>query len=323
MHLGRKTGSRPVALSDARRKAFVLLWVAGLALSIFATQARSQELEVRRWSHLPIGSNVGGTGYGYTNGDVAFDPVLQLGDVEVEMHSYPIKYLRSFELLGKSARFEVWQIYQDAFWQGTLSGQPASTDRSGWSDMSMRLAVNLIGAPPLKGEEFAEYRSKIPDENIVGFGMVVQIPTGHYIDDRLLNLGSNRYTFRPQVGWMHNRENWSIETTGSAWLYTDNDRFFDGNLLEQLPFYTLESHIDYSFRPGLWAGAGLGYGIGGASSINGIDRNDTRENLGFEASVAYPIKKELGVRIGYVGLRRLVPFGVDSDSFLASLSLVW
>lgn len=285
--------------------------------------AWSQEIEARRWSHLPIGANFGGGGYASTMADVAFDPVLLLDNVEMKMNSFPMRYLRSFELMGKSSRVELWQAYHDARWEGTLNGVPSSTSRSGWSDMTLRLAVNLIGAPPLKGKEFSQYRVETEVETIVGVGLVVQLPTGHYIDDRLLNLGSNRYTFRPQLGVMHNRGKWTSEATFATWLYTDNNEFFSGNKLEQAPFYTLDGHVDYTFRPGLWAGAGLGYGLGAASTINGIDKNDNRENLGWEASVGYPFSKQLGLKLAYVGIRTLVPIGADSDSLAAGLSLLW
>ena len=298
--------------------ALVLLVVCGLA-----APANSQELEPRRWSHLPIGANFGGGGYAHTSADIAFDPVLLLDDVTLEMETFPLKYLRSFELLGKSARFDVWQSYQHARWKGTLDGVPASTSRSGWSDMSLRLAVNVIGALPLEGEAFNKYRAETPVETIVGLALVVQIPTGHYINDRLLNLGSNRYTFRPQLGVVHNRNKWSFESTFSTWVYTDNDDFFNGNYLEQAPFYTAEGYVNYTFRPGLWAGTGLGYGIGSTTTISGIDKNDERENIGWEASLGYPLSKRVGIKLAYIGIRTQVPVGADSDSLAAAMSILW
>lgn len=285
--------------------------------------ASSQEIEARRWSHLPIGANFGGIGYANTAADIAFDPVLLLDNVEMKMNSFPMRYLHSFELLGKSGRVELWQAYQEARWEGTLNGVPTSTSRSGWSDMSMRFAMNIIGATPLKGKEFSTYRKETEQETIVGVGLVVQIPTGHYIDDRLLNLGSNRYTFRPQLGVMRYQGKWTSEATFATWLYTDNNQFFSGNKLDQAPFYTLDGHVDYTLRPGLSAGVGLGYGLGAASNINGVYKNDNRENLGWEASVGYPFSPQLGLKLSYIGIRTLVPVGANSDSLAAGLSLLW
>ena len=77
------------------------------------------------------------------------------------------------------------------------------------------------------------------------------------MEDKLINLGNNRFTFRPQFGVLHNRGKWAMELTTAAWLYTDNDEFFNGRHLEQDPFFTADSHLIYTFRPGLWLSASL------------------------------------------------------------------
>ena len=93
------------------------------------------------------------------------------------------------------------------------------------------------------------------------------------MDDKLINLGTNRYTFRPQLGVVHNRGKWSMELTGAVYIYTDNNDFFNGNRLEQDPYYTIQTHLVYTFFPGLWTAAGAGYGYGGKSTISGEKKN--------------------------------------------------
>jgi hypothetical protein len=284
---------------------------------------RGQQLEPRRWSHLPIGSNFGGTGYAFTGADIAFDPVLKLDQVTMEMHTLPIKYIRCFEFAGKTARVDWIQAYQKASWEGLLEGTPATTSRSGWSDMAMRLAINVIGAPPLRGEEFAAYRAETTEETIVGLALLMQFPTGKYEEDKLLNIGTNRFTFRPQFGAVHRRGKWSSELTGSAWIYTDNDEFFDGNVLEQDPLFTLQGHLDYTFRPGLWAGTGLGYGAGNHSTVNSVKKDDRRQNLAWVASVGYPFSPRCGIKFSYVGVATLVDVGADMHTGLVAVSALW
>jgi len=46
--------------------------------------------------------------------------------------------------------------------------------------------------------------------------MQVSLPVEQYFPDRLINLGSNRFTFRPQVGISHLIENWILEVEGYA-----------------------------------------------------------------------------------------------------------
>jgi len=102
----------------------------------------SQELEPRRWSHLPTGINFLSGGYSYTKSDIFLDPALRIEDGEMEMHTWGIKYTRTFELLQKSARVDFTQGYQEGRWSGLLNGSQASTKRSGLTDSILRFAIN-------------------------------------------------------------------------------------------------------------------------------------------------------------------------------------
>ena len=292
--------------------------VLGLSLPCLA-----QEIEPRRWSHLPIGVNFAGVGYSYTEADISFDPVLRIENAKMEMHTYAFKYIRTFELLQKSARIDFIQGVQEGRWTGLVDGVPRSIKRSGLTDSVLRFAVNLYGAPPLEGKEFEAYRAKVDVETIIGTAMVVQLPTGDYMDDKLINLGTNRFTFRPQLGVVHNRGKWSVELTGAAWLYTDNDDFFNGNELEQDPLYTIQTHLAYTFRPGLWVSAGAGYGYGGESTVNGEEKNDRKENLAWALSIGCPITRQLGFKVAYLGTRTQRSIGQDADSIAVALSILW
>jgi len=186
----------------------------GLTLTCFA-----QELEPRLWSHLPVETNFAGAAYAYTEADISFDPVLRIENVEMEMNTWAVKYIRTFALFEKSARIEFTQGFQKGRWSGLVNGVPSSIKRSGLSDSFLRFAINLYGAPPLKGKEYAAYRASADVETIVGMALAVQLPTGNYMDDKLINLGTNRYSFRPQLGVVHTRGKWSIEATGAACIH--------------------------------------------------------------------------------------------------------
>ncbi|NOX98710.1 MAG: transporter [Verrucomicrobia bacterium] len=298
------------------------LWLVFL-FSGSAFLCQGQELQPRRWSHLPMNVNFAGGGYVYTTGDIIFDPVLLVENVKLEMHSVLFQYIRTFEFLGKSARVDFTQGYQEAMWKGLLEGQPASANRSGLSDGSIRFAVNLWGAPPLKGKEFAEYRAKMDSETIVGGALLVQLPTGNYLDDKLLNIGTNRFTFKPQFGVVHNRGSWTTELTTAVWLFTDNDDFWNRNHFAQDPLYTLQAHLVYTFRPGLWVGGGVAYGIGGGSTLNGVYKDDRKGNLVGGVSFGIPISKKVGITFSYIGYRTQVDVGGNTDNLAVGLSVLW
>lgn len=141
--------------------------VLAFATLLLAGATSAQEVEPRRWGHLPLGANFVGAGYVHTTGDIFIDPVLLLEDVDLEMDTYALKYIRTFGLLGKTARVDLTQAHQQATWTGLLDGVPARAYRSGWADPIVRFSINVVGAPPLEGTEFARYRGGIEKETIV------------------------------------------------------------------------------------------------------------------------------------------------------------
>lgn len=283
----------------------------------------AEELEPRRWSHLPINSNFIGTAYAYTEAEIGFDPVLKIEDAELELDTFAAKYIRTFPFFKRTARVGVLQTYQSGRWSGRLDGVPASVKRSGWSDTFVRFAVNLYGAPPLKGKEYIAYRATQNVETILGAALSVQLPTGEYMDDKLINLGTNRFTFRPQLGVVHSRGKWSFELTGTVALYTDNNDFFNDKKLEQDPFYTLHSHLVYTFKPGVWVSASAGYDYGKRSTIDGVKKDDRRENHAWALSFGLPLNRNIGFKVGYIGTRTQKKIGVDSDTILLSATMLW
>lgn len=283
----------------------------------------AQDLEPRRWGHLPLGANFAGLGYIRTDGDIALDPVLRLTDVEVAMDTAALKYIRTFELCGKSARFDLVQAYQDGEWSGLLDGVPASAQRAGFTDTTLRFAINLFGAPPLEDAEFAQFRAGLDCETIVGAGLIVTLPTGEYFSDKLINLGENRFSFRPQVGVVHARGKWSFEFTGATSFFTDNEDFFGGRNLEQDPLVALQGHAIYTFLPGLWLGASLGYDFGGQSTINGINKDDRREILSWGLTCGVPVSRSVGLKFGYIDQRTQRQTGADLGNFVAAVSVMW
>lgn len=294
-----------------------------LLLLCFALPLAGQDLEPRRWSHLPANVTFAGAGYAFTAADVRLDPVLQLEDVTLDLHTVATKFIRTFALGVHSARVEITAPYQHAQWDGILQGAPASATRDGFADPTARFAISLAGAPPLNGAAFADYRADHPENTIVGLGLSVQAPLGEYDHDKLLNLGENRYTLRPELGIEHTHANWLTELTGSVAFFTDNDDFWNGNRREQDPLYILQGHLAYTFRPGLWASAGMGYGSGGESTLNGTPKDDRKGTLAAGCSVGAPLSRTVGIKLGYLNSRTQEDTGVDSDTIMIAVSALW
>jgi len=300
----------------------------GLALTLFVLASpgggcHAQELEPRRWSHLPIDTNFFSIVYGRKDAQIDFDPVLRIENATQEMQTIAAAYTRTFELVGKVARFDLLQAWSDGEWAGSLDGMPASTRRQGLADTRVRLSMDLLGAPPLAGEEYAAYRAKSTAETIVGVGLAIELPTGQYDDGKLINLGSNRFGFNPQLGVVHSRGDWSLEATGSVWLYTANDSFFHGNKLEQQPLWALQAHVTHDFTPRLWLTGSAGYELGGRTSINGEQNDDRRKDSLWALTAGYALTNHLALKAGYVGKRHRARIGSDSDAFFLGISAFW
>ena len=100
----------------------LILCFLGLLANSMVSKSFALDLEPGTWSHLPIGINVAGFGYAYTEADIYTDPTLLLEGVKMEMNTFVGKYVRTFELFDKSARIDLTQGYQEGEWKGLLNG---------------------------------------------------------------------------------------------------------------------------------------------------------------------------------------------------------
>lgn len=301
-----------------RQTAFCLLAV--FAFSLLSANIQAQDLEPRRWTHMPTGINVLGVGVGYNTGDVYFNPVLKLQDVEVELAGAGLVYLRTFGIAEKSARFDFLLPYASARWEGLLEGEPASTRRRGFGDPRIRLSYLLYGGPAQNPKEFM---SNAQSNTVVGVAVAVKIPWGQYYGERLINLGSNQWRIRPQLGVTHTRNKWTFELTGSFFWYSDNDDFFGGQHLENDILYAGQAHVIYTFKPGLWASVSTAYGDGADFYVNQVDQDLKVENWLSALSFGIPINRQNGLKFSWIRTRTQNDTGADIDSFNAAWSVIF
>jgi hypothetical protein len=261
-----------------------------------------------------------GAAYVHTDGDIFFDPVLQIDDAETEQHTFLGSYTRAFDLAGKMARLDVLVPFRKARWQGLLDGVFTTVRREGLGDPILRLSVNLVGAPALKGKEYQEFRAANTTSTIVGVGLAVTMPFGEYKEDKLLNLGHNRVVIQPQIGVVHTRGQWSYELTGSVLLFGENDKFWNGNKLEQDPIYVVQGHIIHTFRPGLWLALSAAYGHDGEAEVNDVRKNDPRDTVLSAVSFGFPLTRTQGLKVAYIRGRMQKNVGADTDNFAVAWS---
>ena len=298
-------------------------WLAGLWLCAGAQGLLAQELEPRRWTHLPVGTNAAGVGYVFTDGDLKLDPALQIEEAEFQAHTVLASYNRYFGLLDRTARIEVQVPYQQGRWEGLLAGVPTSIRRDGLADPRLRLSVLLSGGPALEGAEFGEYLRANDTRTLVGAGLAIRVPLGEYMDDKLINLGENRYSFQPQVGVVQYLGPWSLELTASTFIPTTNDDFFGGNRLEQDPLHALQAHVVRTLDGGFWVSGGAAYGWGAEQEINGQGLDDDRRNLLYGGSVGFSLQATHSFRVGYIRQETFEDVGSDAHHLLVTWAILF
>jgi len=293
-------------------KSIHLIYLITLAFLIHNTLF-AQDLEPRRWTPLPSGTTILGLTYAHTSGDIGFDPVLEIEDAKIERDLLVMSYTHFFTFSEQLMRFDALLPLANDKWDGLLRGDQADTQRTGMSDPRFRLSVNLLGAPAS--------RSAKADNTVVGAAIAVTVPWGEYYDEKLLNLSGNRYTIRPQIGVVHTRGPWSYELTGSVFFFTDNDRFFNGNKVEQEPFYAVQAHLIRVFDPGVWGSVSAGYGKGGASKVNGISKKDRRDGFITALSFGVPLTPVQGLKFSYIWSKTKIP--TETRSELNTVTVSW
>jgi len=293
--------------------------VALVVLLLWTRVTFAQELEPRSLTNVPIGVNFAVLSYAYSAGDILLDPAVPIEDLDAKLHVIVGGYVRSIDFFGRSGKVDIIVPFASGDWNGVVSGRDSSTVRNGFGDPRVRLSVNFVGAPALRATEYGGYRQ----HTIIGASLQVIAPLGQYDPSKLINLGSNRWTFRPQLGTSHAVGNWILETYASAWLFAKNSDFYGGNELKQAPLAAFKIHAIYTMpKRRSWLALDAGYAIGGRTEINDVKRDTRISTFRFGATVAVPLAARHTVKItGVTGVRH--ERGPDFDAIALTYNYRW
>jgi len=269
-------------------------WWGGLCILLFVSAAaRAQQLEPRAYSNVPVDLHFLIVGYTYSSGGLATDPAQRLDRAELDIHAPLVAYARGFDAWGKSAKFDA--VLGAACLSGSAeaNGVPVSRDVCGALDPAFRVTVNLYGAPALPLKAFAGYQQDL----IFGVSLQVVPPLGQYDSSRLVNLGSNRWAFKPEVGLSKKLGALAVETALGAAFFTANDDFFGGRRREQEPIVTAQVHLIYEFRRGSWVALNANYYARGRTTIDGVKQDDELSNSRFGITLALPLNRQHSIKV--------------------------
>jgi hypothetical protein len=156
----------------------------------------AQTLEPRLYSNMPIGLNVILIGYGHSQGAIPENQNLGLEDPNLNINSTFLAYGKSFDVMGRNAKFDLIMPYSSLDGTALEFGNPVSRKVRGMADTKARFTLNLLGAPALGIKEFSSYKA----DTVVGVSIQVTIPTGQDDSVRLINIGANRWALKPSIG---------------------------------------------------------------------------------------------------------------------------
>jgi hypothetical protein len=262
-------------------------------LLIGATAVQGQEIEPRAFSNAPVGVNFLLSGYAYTRGGLAFDSSVPVTNPELETSSAVLGYVRTLDLWGLSGKVDVIVPYTWLSGTADYAGQPAEREVDGFGDPRLRIAVNLLGAPALGLREFRGYKQDL----ILGASVQVSAPWGQYDPARAVNIGTNRWSIKPELGLSKALGPWTLEASVAATFYSDNDDFLGGNRRSTAPVYAAQTHLIYAFRKGIWASVDATYFTGGRTEINGALNDDRQNNWRLGGTLSLPIDTRRSVKL--------------------------
>jgi hypothetical protein len=262
-----------------------------LLVATFAASA--QDIEPRSYSNAPAGVNFLIAGFLHTKGGVAFASDTGISNPDVRINGAVFAYVRTLDLWGMSGKFDAVLPY--SWLQGTAEyrGQTVERKVDGQLDPRFRLSVNFYGAPALELKDFRNYKQDL----IVGASLQVSAPLGQYDETKLVNLGNNRWFFKPELGVSKAMGEWTLEGKLAATIYTKNDDFFNGNTRKQAPIYSAQANAIYSFANGVWGSLDATYYQGGRTTLNGERNFDLQKNWRVGGTLALPVDAQNSVKI--------------------------
>ena len=284
---------------SAGSRGLVLFFSACLA----AGNCHAQDLAPRAYLITPIHSNAVTLTYSFYDGGIIFDGTIPITGATARVHVPVLSYSHSLSFFGRTANFTASLPYGVGNFHGTVVGAEASAYRSGLLPPTLRFSVNLIGGPAMNAPEFIKWRQK----TILGASIKLVPLAGQYDPTKLINLGNNRWSIKPELGYSRRWSHWILDAYGAVWFFTDNHEFFSNNQFSpgtntqsETPVGSFEGHLSYDFKPRLWISADGNYWFGGTTSINGVQNPVTLQRnsrVGVTASI--PLTRHQSIKLSY------------------------
>jgi len=289
------------------------------AITLFSARGTAQDLEPRVYSASPVGTSFLQFGFGRNSGDVTFDPTIPITNVHASFYSPTVGASHTFGLFGRQSLLSAAIPYIWGNVTGDVGTQAGKVYRSGLGDMRLRYSINLHGSPALSPKEFARRRQSF----IIATSITVQAPSGQYDSTKLINIGANRWAFKPEVGFSYPLRKLYLDLYAGAWFFSDNGSYYPGTVnRSEEPLTALQGHVSYTIRRGLWAAFDATWYGGGAVSVSGGPATDRESNSRMGATVSLPLPAGQSIKVAFSsGVSGTI--GADFKTLSISWQKVW
>lgn len=254
-----------------------------------------QEMEPRAYSPAPRGAQFVLLGYGYQSGDVLLDSSLPLKDVSINLNAASVGYGRTFDLAGRQANLAVLFPYLWGTARGTVFEDQIKVRRSGGGDVRVRFSTLLKGGDALSPREFAQRKPAM----IIGASVSIVIPSGQYDPARLVNPGSNRWAFKPEIGISKPKGRWTFEVMGGTWLFSANKSFLGNSRRAQKPMASFQGGVIYTLRRRMWVSGNATFYSGGSTVLNEKANEDRQKNARIGATFSFPLNQQQSFKLAW------------------------
>ncbi len=260
---------------------------------LITLQVYAGEIEPRSYVNTPVGVNFLLAGYSYSEGGLSTVSSSPIKDAELKIDYGILAYARSLDVWGKSGKIDVIMPYAHLSGDAMVADELRKRNVSGLTDPRFRFSVNFYGAPALSLPEFANYQQDL----IIGASIQVSAPLGQYDEEKLVNLGNNRWFIKPDVGISKALGDFVVELSTGIFIFSDNDDFFGGKVLEQEPVYTSQIHVTYNLGRGMWAALSGTHDYGGRTTVDGLRNDDVQKNTRVGGTLAFPLNQKNSIKL--------------------------
>ena len=300
--------------------------ILGIAELCVASVLCAQDLAPRAYVITPLQANAITITYSYYSGNVLLDGTAPITGATAST-SIPVATLyHTLNFFGRSANVVVGLPYGVGHFEGKIVGAERSAYRSGLMDAVFRFSVNLKGGPAMTAADMRKWKEK----TLIGVSLKVLAPTGQYDPTKLVNLGANRWAFKPELGYSHRWGHWVLDAYGAVWFYTTNPEFFSHNDFypgtrsqSENPVAALEGHLSYDIKSRFWLSLDGNYWQGGESSQNGVFNSKTIQNSSrVGATMSVPLNTHQSLKLSYNN-GAYINYGGNYQNFSVAWQYSW